>query len=183
MTSRARKASVTRASGNIRGMKWVIGSALAAIPAGALAQADAPVETVGPGTTIGIAFFLAVAVLIVVSFLCKLLVFAGLVPSNKKSLLRRVILWVANVAGEVRVTKGRNDGGGDSRVQILRVVSLARLAELPEIGRWLTALTSEPWCADPSRPPPGARRPTLIATPLSLSAGGATRIPGGSSPT
>ena len=86
MTSRARKASVTRASGTIRGMKWVIGSALAAIPAGALAQADAPVETVGPGTTIGIAFFLAVAVLIVVSFLFKLLVFAGLVPSNKKSL-------------------------------------------------------------------------------------------------
>lgn len=102
----------------MRDMRPGIGGAAAAtVPAVALAQTDAPVETVGIGTTIGIALFLAVAAMIVLSFLCKLLVVAGLVPKSKKSRLRRTIVWIANVAGEVRITSGRSDrrGSGGSR--------------------------------------------------------------------
>ncbi len=44
-----------------------------------------------------------------------LLVVFGLVPKKKKtSRLRRTILWLANVAGDVRVTPGK-DGGGSGR--------------------------------------------------------------------
>lgn len=79
----------------------------------ALAQtSEQPVETVGIGTMLGIGLFLLVAALIVVSFVCKLLVVVGFVPKRKKSRLRRAILWLANVAGEVRVTLGKNDRGG-----------------------------------------------------------------------
>ena len=69
-------------------------------------------ETVGVGTMLGIGLFLLVAALIVVSFVCKLLVVFGLVPMKKTSRLRRTILWLTNVAGEVRVTRGRRDKGG-----------------------------------------------------------------------
>ena len=80
----------------------------------ALAQAaEQPMETVGIGTMLGIGLFLAVAALIVVSFVFKLFVVFGLVPKKKSSRLRRTILWLANVAGEVRVTQGRRDKGGD----------------------------------------------------------------------
>lgn len=76
------------------------------------ATAEQPVETVGVGTMFGIGLFLAVAALIVVSLACKILVVFGLVPRRKASRLRRTILWLANVVGEVRVTPGRRDKGG-----------------------------------------------------------------------
>lgn len=83
---------------------------LSALPA--LAEtAEPPMETVGVGTMLGIGLFLAMAALIVVSFLCKLLVVFGLVPKKKTSRLRRTILWLANVAGEVRIAPGKNGGG------------------------------------------------------------------------
>lgn len=87
-------------------------SVATALPAYAQAAAEEPVETVGLGTMLGIGLFLLVAAIIVVSFACKLLVVFGLVPKKKTSRLRRTILWLANVAGEVRVTPGRNDRGG-----------------------------------------------------------------------
>lgn len=74
--------------------------------------AEQPVETVGPGTMLGIGLFLVVAALIVVSVACKLLVFLGLVPKSKAGPLHRTILWLANVVGEVRLTEGRRDRGG-----------------------------------------------------------------------
>lgn len=74
--------------------------------------AEQPVETVGFGTMLGIGLFLAVAALIVVSFACKLLVVFGLVPKRKANPLRRTILWLANVVGEVSVAPGRRDKGG-----------------------------------------------------------------------
>ncbi len=86
---------------------------LSALPALA-GTAEAPMETVGLGTMLGIGLFMAVAALIVVSFVCKLLVVFGLVPKKKTSRLRRTILWLANVAGDVRVTPGK-DGGGSGR--------------------------------------------------------------------
>ena len=82
------------------------------------------VETVTVGTTIGMALFLLIAALIVVSLLCKLLLIAGLVPRRRSNRLRRAIVWLANVVGEVRVMsdrrggrssgKGSFDGGGGS---------------------------------------------------------------------
>ncbi len=79
----------------------------------AIAQAEEqPMETVGIGTMLGIGLFLAVAALIVVSFVCKLLVVVGFIPKRKKSRLRRTILWLANVAGEVRTTPGKSGKGG-----------------------------------------------------------------------
>lgn len=68
------------------------------------------VETVGLGTTIGIGFFLLIAALIAVSFLCKLLLIAGLLPKKRSSRIRRTIVWLANVAGEVRVASGGQSG-------------------------------------------------------------------------
>ena len=83
----------------------------------AFAQASgAEIETVGLGTTLGILAFLAIAALVIVSTLCKVLVIAGLVPRRRKSRLRRTIIWLANVAGEVRIVSGRRDepSGGRS---------------------------------------------------------------------
>jgi uncharacterized membrane protein YgcG len=68
------------------------------------------VETVGLGTTIGMAVFLLIAALIVVSLFCKLLLIAGLVPGKRSSRVRRVIVWLANVVGEVRVVSDRRSG-------------------------------------------------------------------------
>jgi uncharacterized membrane protein YgcG len=92
----------------------IAATVLAASPGFAQTAAEQPVETAGLGTMLGIGLFLLVAALIVVSFACKLLVLFGLVPNKKTSRLRRTVLWLANVAGEVRVTPGRNDRGGRS---------------------------------------------------------------------
>ena len=84
----------------------------------AFAQAPgAEIETVGLGTTLGILAFLAIAALVIVSTLCKVLVIAGLVPRRRKSRLRRTVIWLANVAGEVRTVSGRRgerNGGRSS---------------------------------------------------------------------
>ena len=84
----------------------------------AFAQAPgAEIETVGLGTTLGILAFLAIAALVIVSTLCKVLVIAGFVPRRRKSRLRRTIIWLANVAGEVRTVSGRRgerNGGRSS---------------------------------------------------------------------
>ena len=73
------------------------------------------VETVGLGTTIGMAVFLLIAALIVVSLVCKLLLIAGLVPGKRSSRARRIIVWLANVAGEVRVVSDRRSGSSRSK--------------------------------------------------------------------
>ncbi len=67
-------------------------------------------EEVGLGTLIGMAFFILVAALIIVSVLCKLIVAFGLVPRRPTARWHRVILWLANVVGEVRTVRGT--GGG-----------------------------------------------------------------------
>lgn len=84
-----------------------------AIASFALAQgtADQPAEPVGIGALVGMAFFLLLATLIVVSFLCKLLVIAGLVPKKTTGRAYRLILWLANAAGDVRVTRSDDDRG------------------------------------------------------------------------
>ena len=113
---RDRAGGLGKGQGTVR----VAGVFVASVPAAALVvslahaqqAAEQPVETVGTGTMLGIGLFLLVAALIVVSFACKLLVVFGLVPKKKSSRLRRTILWLANVAGDVRITRGRNDRGG-----------------------------------------------------------------------
>jgi uncharacterized membrane protein YgcG len=80
-------------------------------------------ETVELATTLAIGVFLAIAVLVVASILCKLLLVAGLVPERRNSRLRRAIVWLAAVVGQVRTVEGRRDpvsgrrspgGGGGS---------------------------------------------------------------------
>jgi hypothetical protein len=95
---------------------------LVALPA----FAEAPtgeVEMMGTGQLLGIAFFLLIAALVVVSTICKLLLAFGLVPGRRKSRVRRVIVWLARAAGDVRVADGSRDrrsstssyrGGGGS---------------------------------------------------------------------
>jgi uncharacterized membrane protein YgcG len=84
----------------------------------AIAQETPPEpESVSLGTTVGIAFFLLVAALIVVSVLCKLVVAFGLVPRRPTARWHRVILWLANVVGEVRTVRGsggRRQGSSSS---------------------------------------------------------------------
>jgi uncharacterized membrane protein YgcG len=80
-------------------------------------------ETIGLGTTLAIGAFLAIAVLVVASIVCKLLIVAGLVPKRRNSPLGRAIVWLASVVGQVRLVEGRRDqrsggrpprGGGGS---------------------------------------------------------------------
>jgi uncharacterized membrane protein YgcG len=89
------------------------------------AFANAPggeTETIGLGTTLVIGAFLAIAVLVVASIVCKLLIVAGLVPERRNSPLGRSILWLASVVGQVRLVEGRRNqrsggrppGGGSS---------------------------------------------------------------------
>ena len=77
-----------------------------------LAQASSgEMEKVGLGATLVMAAFLLVAALVAVSMLCKMLVAAGFVPRNRKSRLRRTIIWFAGVVGQVRRVPGRRDRG------------------------------------------------------------------------
>jgi len=69
-------------------------------------------ETVGLFTTLAMGAFLALAALIVVSVVCKVIVAAGLLPRRRGSKLRGTVIWLANVVGSVSVVKGR---GGPSR--------------------------------------------------------------------
>jgi uncharacterized membrane protein YgcG len=79
-------------------------------------------ETIGLGTTLAIGAFLAIAVLVVASIVCKLLLVAGLVPEKRNSRLGRAIVRLASVVGQVRMVEGRRDqrsggsppGGGGS---------------------------------------------------------------------
>ena len=79
-------------------------------------------ETVGLFTTLAMGAFLALAALIVVSVICKVIVAAGLLPRRRGSRLRRTVIWLANVVGSVSVVKGRagsssgrsRSGGGGS---------------------------------------------------------------------
>jgi uncharacterized membrane protein YgcG len=89
--------------------KAMLGSAIA-FPAVALAQTgEPPVEQISLGASLVMLGFLLIAALIVVSFFCKLLVIFGLIP--EKGRLRAAIIWVANAAGETRVTRSRDSGG------------------------------------------------------------------------
>lgn len=80
---------------------------------------EAPVEQISIWTSIGISFFLLLAALIVVSFLCQILIVVGLVPAKGK--LRSVMFWLARVVSNVSTTSkrdsgssGRAKGGGGS---------------------------------------------------------------------
>ena len=64
-------------------------------------------ETVGLLTTLGMGAFLALAVLIVVSLVCKLLVVTGLLPRRRDSRLGKAVVWLANVVGSVSLGNGR----------------------------------------------------------------------------
>ncbi|MEP9356723.1 hypothetical protein ABLE93_24610 [Xanthobacter sp. KR7-65] len=70
-------------------------------------------EQVSMGEALVIGLFLAVAVLVVLSTVCKLLLVVGWVPKARRSRLRRAIEFIARAAGNVRVTSGgRSRSGG-----------------------------------------------------------------------
>lgn len=80
-------------------------------------------EQVSVGDALMMALFLAVAALVVLSTVCKLLLAFGWVPRSRRSRLRRGIEFTARVAGHVRVSSGsgssrggrvRPEGGGGS---------------------------------------------------------------------
>jgi uncharacterized membrane protein YgcG len=66
----------------------------------------APIETVSLGALLVMALFVAIAVLIVVSFVCKVLLLIGWVLDRRTSRLRRIIVFLAGAAGETRVRRG-----------------------------------------------------------------------------
>jgi len=73
----------------------------------------APIETVSIGAFLVMALFIAIAVLIVVSFICKVLVVIGWVPRKRASRLRRTIVFLARAAGQTRISPGDDgDRGG-----------------------------------------------------------------------
>ncbi|WP_296581184.1 hypothetical protein [Xanthobacter sp.] len=63
------------------------------------------------GDALMMALFLAVAALVVLSMVCKLLLAFGWVPSPRSSRLRRMIEFTARAVGGVRVTSGGGRGG------------------------------------------------------------------------
>jgi uncharacterized membrane protein YgcG len=72
----------------------------------------APIETVSIGTFLVMVLFVAIAVLIVVSFICKVLVVIGWVPRKRTSRLRRTIIFLARAAGQTRLRPGDDDDRG-----------------------------------------------------------------------
>ncbi len=80
---------------------------------------EQPLEQVSIWTSIGISFFLLLAALIVISFLCQILIVIGLVPKEGK--IRSAMFWLARVVSNVRTTSKRDSdssgsgkGGGGS---------------------------------------------------------------------
>jgi uncharacterized membrane protein YgcG len=73
-------------------------------------EALAP-QSVSTGDALVMALFLAVAALVVLSTVCKLLLAFGWVPSSRRSRLRRIIEFTARAVGGVRVTSGDGRGG------------------------------------------------------------------------
>jgi uncharacterized membrane protein YgcG len=72
----------------------------------------APIETVSLGAFLVMVLFVAIAALIVVSFICKLLVVIGWVPRKRTSRLRRTVIFLARAAGQTRLRPGDDDDCG-----------------------------------------------------------------------
>jgi len=76
------------------------------------------VETVGLGAALVMLLFLAIAALVVISFVAKLLLAFGLVPKSRTSRLRKAIVFLARATGTVRTTAGgRTETGRPTPVE------------------------------------------------------------------
>ena len=117
-------------------------------------------ETIGLGTTLAIGAFLAIAVLVVASIVCKLLIVAGLVPERRNSPLGRAIVWLASVVGQLRLGEGLpiSVAVGDSREVVADHPAGPERLESSELRRHLfLGGAQSPAVADWRRPPVRAR--------------------------
>jgi uncharacterized membrane protein YgcG len=92
------------------------------VPGYAAVEAAEPIEQVSLFSALVMLGFLLIAALVVVSFVCKCVIAFGIVAKPRASRLGRVILFLANATGSVRVVTSErassggshNSGGGGS---------------------------------------------------------------------
>lgn len=84
---------------------------------GATEVSGEPLEEVSLLSAFVMLGFLLVAALVVVSFVCKFAIALGLVPKSRTSRFGRIIAFLANATGDLRIVASARERSGGSRSQ------------------------------------------------------------------